>query len=198
MNFKQFLLSGLAVALLGSAGANVFSKQAEAASHGTYEFRNYDVTAKENLKNLLNASSYYKAMAKESGATLYQNKLNQAIYFAKKQQNASNDSQVVTAINRLSAVYNEVFQIHLQTEKGSSDIQSKKTELQNLIIKANGLLTESHHSMNQDEAQLKKTVEQAQAVLNQAQPGYELVNAISAVQQDIKNVEQYKAFVNHR
>ena len=45
--------------------------------------------------------------------------------------------------------------------------------------------------MNQDEAQLKKTVEQAQ-------PGYELVNAISAVQQGINNVEQYKAFVNYR
>lgn len=157
MNFKQFLLSGLAVALLGSAGASVFSNQAEAASYGAYEFRNYDITAKENLKNLLDASSYYKAMAKESGATLYQNKLNQAIYFAKKQQDASNDSQVVTAINRLSTVYNEVFQIHLQTEKGSSNVQSKKTELQNLIIKANGLLTESHHSMNQDEAQLKKS-----------------------------------------
>ncbi|KOR12185.1 hypothetical protein AMC75_10665 [Staphylococcus carnosus] len=160
MNFKQFLLSGLAVALLGSAGASVFSNQAEAASYGVYEFRNYDITAKENLKNLknlLDASSYYKAMAKESGATLYQNKLNQAIYFAKKQQDASNDSQVVTAINRLSTVYNEVFQIHLQTEKGSSNVQSKKTELQNLIIKANGLLTESHHLMNQDEAQLKKS-----------------------------------------
>ena len=47
-------------------------------------------------------------MAKESGATLYQNKLNQAIYFAKKQQDASNDSQVVTAINRLSTVYNVI------------------------------------------------------------------------------------------
>ena len=126
MNFKQFLLSGLAVALLGSAGANIFSKQAEAASYGAYEFRDYNVTAKENLKNLLNASSYYKTIAKESGATLYQNKLNQAIFFAKKQQNASNDSQVITAINRLSVVYNEVFQIHLQTEKGSSDVQSKR------------------------------------------------------------------------
>ncbi|GEP85173.1 Uncharacterised protein [Staphylococcus piscifermentans] len=156
MNFKQFLLSGLAVALLGSAGASVFSNQAEAASYGAYEFRDYNVTAKENLKNLLNASSYYKAMAKESGATLYQNKLNQAIFFAKKQQNASNDSQVVTAINKLSVVYNEVFQIYLQTEKGSSDVQGKKTELQNLIIKANSLLTESSHSMNQDEAQLKR------------------------------------------
>lgn len=73
----------------------------------------------------------------------------------------------------------------------------KKVKLQNLIIKANGLLTETHHSMNQDEAQLKKTIEQAQVVLNQAQPDYELVNAISAVQQDIHNVEQYKAFVNY-
>ena len=198
MNFKQFLLSGLAVALLGSAGANVFSNQAEAASYGAYEFRDYNVTAKENLKNLLNASSYYKAMAKESGARFYQNKLNQELHFAKKQQNASNDSQVITAINKLSTVYNEVFQIHLQTENGSSDVQSKKTELQNLIIKANGLLTESSHSMNQDEAQLKKTVEQAQVVLNQAQPDYELVNAISAVQQGINNVEKYKAFVNYR
>ncbi|MEL0537113.1 hypothetical protein [Staphylococcus debuckii] len=74
----------------------------------------------------------------------------------------------------------------------------KKVKLQNLIFKANSLLTESHFSMNQDEAQLKKTVEQAQTVLKQAQPDYELVKAISTVQQGIHNVEQYKAFVNYR
>ncbi|PTK45429.1 hypothetical protein BUZ61_16310, partial [Staphylococcus nepalensis] len=73
----------------------------------------------------------------------------------------------------------------------------KKAELQNLIVKANHLLTESHLSMNQDEAQLKQTVAQAQAVLNQTAPDCELVNAINAVQQDIQNVESYQAFVAH-
>ena len=41
-------------------------------------------------------------------------------------------------------------------------------------------------------------MEQAQTVLKQAQPDYELVKAISTVQQGIHNVEQYKAFVNYR
>lgn len=197
MNFKQFLLTGLASVLLGSTGAHVFSNQAEAAQFGAHEFRDYSVQPKENLKNLLNASHYYKDMAKESGATFYQNKLNQAIYFAKKQQKSNNDSQVVTAINKLSAIYNEVFQLHLQTEKGSADILSKKAELKNLIAKANHLLAESHLSMNQDEAQLKQTVLQAQAVLNQTTPDFELVNAMNAVQQGIQNVEAYQAFTAH-
>ena len=51
--------------------------------------------------------------------------------------------------------------------------------------------------MNQDEAQLKQTVAQAQAVLNQTAPDFELVNAINAVQQHIQNVESYQAFVAH-
>ncbi|WP_412519087.1 complement inhibitor SCIN family protein [Staphylococcus simulans] len=198
MNFKQFLLTGLASVLLGSAGAHVYSNQAQAATFGAHEFRDYSVQPKENLTNLLNASHYYKAMAKESGATFYQNKLNQAIHFAKKQQKSNNDSQVVTAINKLSVIYNEVFQLHLQTEKGSADLQNKKAELQSLITKANSLLTESHLSMNQDEAQLKQTVSKAHSVLSQTTPDFELVNAIHEVQQAIQKVEAYKAITAQR
>ncbi|MBF7018052.1 complement inhibitor SCIN family protein [Staphylococcus durrellii] len=190
MNIKNKLIIGIAGALLATTG--VSTVQESKASAAKYQYRNYSVSPQENLQDLLDSRHYYVKWAKETGSSYYQNKLKNILSYADKKKNAKNEVVVLTAINKVSSIYNEVFEVHLQSEAGQVELSKKKHQLNGLISQAQSYLTESHLSVNQDEAQLKTSVARAQSLLAGSYATYELDNAITELKQRIQSVDDYK------
>jgi staphylococcal complement inhibitor len=191
MNIKNKLIIGIAGALLFTTGVSTVQESKVSAAE-KYQFRNDSVSPKENLQSLLDSRHYYVKWAKATGSSYYQNKLTSVLRYADKKKNSKNEAVVLTAINKVSSIYNEIFEVHLQSEAGQAELSKKKHQLNGLITQAQSYLTESHLSVNQDEAQLKTSVARAQSLLAGSYETYELDNAITELKQRIQSVEDYK------